>query len=561
LILLGLVILLLIAIQTNPVQNWLAKRAAARLSKDLNTEVTVKRVSFSLLNRMDLEGLLIRDRKKDTLLYAGAMKVRVTDWFIFKDQADLKYIGLEDAVIKTNRIDSVWNYQFIADYFSSPSTIKTDTGTKKKGIELDLKKLDLKNVSLVQEDKWRGETMSLKVASLFLNGNKMDFEKGDLDIADITTDKLYFAIHNYAGNRKTKPAGSPFRLNLGVNLKIANLTLNNGTFVNDRETDRPVHTYFDGAHMVISKINGTIKDFTYIKDTIRARVDISARERSGFELKKLKADFRFDTEQMEFANLDLQTPRSRIRDYFSMQYSEFEDDMSEFVSKVLIHAKFRQADINSDDIAYFAPELRNWNKEIVATGDLKGTVNSFRGNNVFVRSGNSTVAGDVAINGITDINTAMLNLTNGTVTTTYNDLAFYVPKIKEVTTPDLKSLGAIRFNGSFNGTIKKFAAKGNLNTSMGNAYTDLSMNFGGKGEPTYAGSINTRRFNLGRFLDIEKLGYVSMNGRINGAGFSKNTVKTSFDGNISELNYGTYTYRNIRTNGTFQKGSFSGRCA
>jgi autotransporter translocation and assembly factor TamB len=558
LILLGLVILLFLAIQTDPVQNWLAKRAAARLSRDLNTEVTIKNVSFSLLNRMDLDGLLIRDHQKDTLLFAGAMKVRITDWFIFKDQADLKYIGLENAVIKTNRTDSVWNYQFIADYFSSPSSAKTNTANKKKGISLDLKKLDLQKITFIQEDKWRGETMTLKVASLLLNGNKMDFAAGDLDIADLTTDKLYFAIHNYTGKRNTKPAGGAFRLRIGVNLKIANLELNNATFVNDKVTARPVHSYFDGAHMVVSKINGTIKNFSYVGDTIRGKIDISAKERSGFEIKKLKADFRFDTQQMEFANLDLQTPRSRLRDYFSMRYSEFEDDMGEFVDNVVIHARFKQADINSNDIAYFDPEARSWNKEITASGDFNGTVQSFRGSNVYVRAGNSTVTGDVAVNGITDINSAMLNLYGGTVTTTYNELAQYVPSIRNVTTPDLRSLGNIRFNGNFSGTTRKFTTRGTLSTSLGNAYTDLTMKLPEKGEATYSGAINTQRFNLGKFLDIDKLGMVSLNGKISGSGFSKNTVKTKFEGNIGELNYGTYTYRNIATNGTFQKGAFAG---
>jgi autotransporter translocation and assembly factor TamB len=558
LILLGLFILLLIAIQTDPVQNWLAKRAAATLSKSLKTEVTVKKVSFTLLNRMDLEGLLVRDRQKDTLLYAGAMKVRITDWFIFKDRADLKYIGLENAVIKTNRTDSVWNYQFIVDYFSSPSSVKTDTSTRKKGLTLDLKKLDLQKVSLVQEDKWRGETMTLKVGTLLMNSNNMDFVNGDLDIADLTTDKLYFALHNYTGNRKTKPTAGAFHLRLGVNLKIANLELINGTFVNDKETGRPVYPYFDGAHMVVSKINGTIKNFSYIGDTIRGKIDLTARERSGFELKKLKADFRFDTKQMEFANLDLQTPRSRIRDYFSMRYSEFEDDMSAFVDNVLIHARFRQADIHSDDIAYFSPGMKDWNREINATGDFNGTVNAFRGNDVYVRAGSSTLAGDVAINGITKSNSAILHLSGGTVTTTYNDLALYVPQVKNVATPDLRSLGNIRFNGDFNGTIKKFTTRGTLNTSLGNAFTNLTMNLSKKGQPTYSGSINTQRFDLGKFLDIDRLGTVSLNGKINGSGFSKNTVKTKFEGTIGELNYGTYTYRNIATNGTFQKGAFSG---
>jgi hypothetical protein len=115
--LLGLIILVILLLQTDYVQNIIIAQVTKELSKDLNAEVSVKHVSFSFFDKLDLDGTLIRDNKKDTLLYAGTMKVRVTDWFIFKDNIDLKYIGLENALIKLNRKDSVWNYQFIIDHF------------------------------------------------------------------------------------------------------------------------------------------------------------------------------------------------------------------------------------------------------------------------------------------------------------------------------------------------------------------------------------------------------------------------------------------------------------
>ena len=57
------------------------------------------------------------------------------DWFFLKNKADLKFIGLEDAVIKLKRKDSLWNYQFIVDYLSSPTTTKK----KKSSFIIDLK--------------------------------------------------------------------------------------------------------------------------------------------------------------------------------------------------------------------------------------------------------------------------------------------------------------------------------------------------------------------------------------------------------------------------------------
>ena len=66
---------------------------------------------------MHLECLMVEDRKGDTLLYAGDLKVRITDFFFFKKNVELKYIGLDNALVKFQRTDSVWNQQFLFHYF------------------------------------------------------------------------------------------------------------------------------------------------------------------------------------------------------------------------------------------------------------------------------------------------------------------------------------------------------------------------------------------------------------------------------------------------------------
>ena len=69
--LLILIMALWILIQLPFVQNWIADYAAGRLSKALHTVVKVKSVSFTLLNKVNLEGLYIEDQHNDTLLSAG----------------------------------------------------------------------------------------------------------------------------------------------------------------------------------------------------------------------------------------------------------------------------------------------------------------------------------------------------------------------------------------------------------------------------------------------------------------------------------------------------------
>ena len=66
---------------------------------------------------MAMNGLLVEDQKKDTLLYAGNASVNITDWFFLKNKATLKYVALDNALVNMERTDSVWNYQFLIDYF------------------------------------------------------------------------------------------------------------------------------------------------------------------------------------------------------------------------------------------------------------------------------------------------------------------------------------------------------------------------------------------------------------------------------------------------------------
>jgi hypothetical protein len=100
---------------------------------------------------MLLEGALVFDKKNDTLLYAGTAKVNITDWFFFKENIVLKYVELDDGIINLYRKDSVWNYQFMVDYFSSP---KKKKDTSKNVIKLDLKIVELNRFKIWQQDGW-----------------------------------------------------------------------------------------------------------------------------------------------------------------------------------------------------------------------------------------------------------------------------------------------------------------------------------------------------------------------------------------------------------------------
>lgn len=151
---------------------------------------------------MHLQGVLVEDQHQDTLLYAGEVRVRITDWFFFKKNIELKYIGLSDAVIQMQRTDSVWNHQFLIDYFTSPSSGKSEGST-----QLNLKQIDFKNISFVKKDAWLGQDMTVRLSSFSLSADDINLSKRTISLGSLHIVDPYFSLYNYP-RRKPAPADS-----------------------------------------------------------------------------------------------------------------------------------------------------------------------------------------------------------------------------------------------------------------------------------------------------------------------------------------------------------------
>lgn len=562
LVLLCLLVAAVLLVQTSLVQNWLVGKATYRLSKALKTRVSIKHVDFSLFNKMQLQGTYVEDRNKDTLLYAGSLNVRITDWFFLKDAAELKYIGLDDATIRLTRTDSIWNYQFLADFFADTST----STEKKKTISFDLKEVELSNIHLLKRDGWRGEDMALYLRSLDLDAKEVNFDKKLLDVNSLSITEPVFSITNYKGRRPytpvtiKRPVGDTalYWNPGGWRLLAADLQITNGTFKTGKQGGRPAYYYFDGSYIQFNHINARFKNLALIKDTVTARVSLNTVERSGFQVKSFKANMKWHPRAMEFANLDIRTNKSHLTHYFAMRYDQF-DDMEDFVSKVHMQGVFRDAVVHSDDIAYFAPELAGWKKDIHLTGTIRGTVDNLTGKGVLLRAGSSTLLnGDISMKGLPDIDNTFINFKSNDFRTTWADALTIIPELKEITDPRLDRLQYLHFTGSFIGYVKDFVASGTAETALGTVVTDVNMKFPDKGSPSYTGKVTTNGFKLGSFIDNDQVGAISFNGTVKGSSFAMKNMQADLDGTVSSIGFNGYNYQNIKVKGTLAKRLFNG---
>ena len=547
----GLILLLWLLIRIPSVQNRLVHFATEQASKSIKTEIKIGSVDFTPFNRFYLNQVLVRDQSKDTLLYAGSIKLSITDWFFVKDKITIKYLGLSDTYINTTRTDSTWNYNFIIEALSSNNPAPSQPSK----IELDLKEIVLENIRYHTIDKWRGEDQLISIKSFKVDTKKFDLKNKIIAFNKIQIDQPYFDLNQYEPLRPDSliPASEP-RIE-GVlywnpdqwKISATQVQLKKGNFKSDLNDETTPLSYFDGEHINFQNINGEINNFNLVDDTIKANIELSTTERSGFHVNSLTALMKMDPTEMSFEQLSIKTPYSTIGHSFTMKYKNFTDDMAEFVTNVTLEGDIKESVLDLKDIAFFAPQLKDEKIKLILDGKVEGPVANLYADNVELDYGENTfIRGDLHITGLPDTDVATYKLDNALVVSSISDLYKALPFLKKDIPLDLQPLGKINYQGNISVTEKVILTKGKLNTSIGSITTDISIKNPGSNSMLVTSAGTLSNFNLGQFLKIEQLEELSGNYLV-----KSNTSEVSFNSLLSSLRFNAYTYSSLYLKGVF----------
>jgi hypothetical protein len=241
-----------------------------------------------------------------------------------------------------------------------------------------------------------------------------------------------------------------------------------------------------------------------------------------------------------------------------MKYRNFKDDMNDFLNRVDVVGRLTKSKVHSDDIAFFAPELKDWNRTFDLIGKTTGTLNRFEIRDMIAKSNNTLIQGDLSLRDIDDLDNMFLIFNSTGSLTNFKEISSFAPTVSALKKAELQRLGDLYYEGNFTGYLTDFVAKGNIRTNLGSISTDLKFNLKDNNIPTYEGEIATENFELGTLTAEKSLGSLSLKGKVKGQGFSLKTVKTYFNGQIAKIGFNGYEYRNIDIDGSFEKNNFNG---
>lgn len=564
--LIALIILVLVLVNTTTVQNYLAKRGALILSEKLNTKVSIRNVRIDFLNHVLVEGLYIEDKQNDTLAYIGKVQVRITDWFFMKaTKPVIHYVGLSDAYIHLYRKNksNIWNYAFIEDAFSSDSKPKK-TGQSQE-FELDLEKLLLNNVRFHMDDAWAGYDYDIDIGSFTTNVDNVDFKKKIMDISSVKLAGSSIRLRDFKGGKPPSPKKASVIDTTAFNpdnwaIKVKTFGLEDCHFRFISKEEDPYPKEFDPEYFDISGLNASVQNLNVNGDTLTAKLEqFSARERSGFIVKDMRADVSVSPVASICKNLFIETNNSKISDYYAMHYDRFPDFL-DYIAKVKMVARLKKATVDVRDIAYFAPQLRDLPLTVLtASGEATGTVDNLVAKNLNLSDGFSTAKGDLTVIGLPETEQTVFIFQKGEIFTTGSSILKFAPSLKSNPNINVGIIDYAYFTGSFSGLLNDFSAKGNFRTNLGDVTADIRMKIPNRQLPTYSGRVSSNAFDLGRFFNQPALGTATLNAELQGASFDVEGIRINATTKIKDITFNGYTYKDIVADGTFDNKKFDGK--
>ena len=314
----------------------------------------------------------------------------------------------------------------------------------------------------------------------------------------------------------------------------------------------------------VTELNGDFKNLNTKGHLFQTQIDkLTLKEKSGFYLKNLTALATIDSHFIELKNLLLLTKKTRLTDYYKMQFKRYKD-FNNYVRKVKMTAKFKNSYISSSDVAYFAPELKTMKLDLAMDGQISGYVNDLKAKNLAIKAGNSTyLKGNFRIKGLPLWNQTFMDLNFEMAGSNKKDIDQILKGItnNKVKAVDqiIEKFGNINFNGSFTGFPKDFIAYGEFKTKLGRFKSDVNMKIDQKGIPSYVGNVKTFDFNLGELLNEKLLGKISSTVAVKGRGTALKDLKEELNGQVAYLDFNGYRYQNIKLDGTLENKFFDGK--
>jgi hypothetical protein len=596
-----ILIIVIFLIQTPYVQNIIRGKAETYLSRKLQTRVNIGNLYIKFPERVVLKNIYLEDRQKDTLLSAGLIDVNIHMWGLLHSNIDIGKVQLEAVTMKVKRLlpDTIFNFQFIADAFSSPrqqTPVKKDSSTMK----MSLRELQMDKIRLVYKDTITGNDMEVwidhsqthldtfdpaalrfhvtqfrmsgleariqqnkplvvpdtNVAKAVAAGVPMDIQLGKIEFADSKVDYSNGVTAMTASLQLGRLAAEVQSVDVDKQVfRVKAMELDSTNVRYDDNTKRHQKKGMDYAHLDIGGLTLSGNDLMYSADSISGVLTKGQfTERSGFQLSQLHTGFVYTSHETVLKDLLLRTPGTLLQRNLTLHYTS-PAAAAKDPAHTLVDLDLPGSRIQVKDILVFVPSLASqpafhpndvWNVDARVRGNLDALqVERLR------FSGLQDIRLDVAGTVLHPMDTKRVaaNLRISSISGSRRSLEALLPKGSLPANIAIPARFTLR--GSLQGGMTGFKSDMVLNTTSGTVVLKgYIQQMRDPQNARYDLVLQTRALDLGYILkDSAQWGLVTADLTAKGKGFDQRTADAVLHGRLQAATIRGYTYHDFLFDG------------
>lgn len=476
----------------------------------------------------------------------------------------MKEVNPEKLIFRANKLYAN-NIKAVIIQDTSYLPEKPDTSTGPLNFQIDANELNLNNIYYSQQSLTNQFFMDVKAGKLLAHPQKIDIPNQSIEIKDFLLEnsaaKILMAAR--AAELAEQVPDTIIQENAIESEKwrvsIRDLNLNNIGFVMDNENNKPQPAGIDYAHLNVQNLVLDADDINYTTDTIAGTINqLSAKEKSGLDIQKLKTRFEYNPQGGVLNDLYLQTSNTILQHYAAVKYPSLEA-ISKNSSLMQMEIHLDKSIIGMKDLLIFAPQLtaqpffrKHRNGMLQLAADLTGRMDALNIEKLFVSGlGNTEVNLRGTVYGAPDPGKLGYNLNITKLQSSRNDLETLLPPsaLKQIRLPDRFGI-----TGTISGTASLYRPDLMIITTDGNAAVRGTVDMShGTGRERYHLALKTRNLNVGRIIRNPELGRISADLAANGQSFDINRMNARMKGRIHAAGFNNYTYRSINFDGNIAR--------
>jgi hypothetical protein len=571
------------ALQFPQVQTFVVGKATNWVSGKTHTRVEIGRVDIDFFKTLVLEDIYLEDQQKDTLLYAGELKVNIGVLGLRNSTVVLNLIGLDNAVVnlKKSPKDSTFNYQFLIDAFVSDTTTTTDTTSSSWTV--DLEELDFNNFRFNYADPIDGndlrlslqkletniETLGLneqhpRIENILLEGLNVAFEQpfAEADTLGATlakatqTDSIAAAVEQSITKAPANTSEQDSLFNSsGYALNIGEIRVVNSTVRYEVKGAPRVANQFNYQHLFMQDLNLLLKDLVVGENDFAAKLqNLAFKDQSGVQLNQLTVDLQADMPRAEVKLNTFRTPNSALDNVRIVMAST--TDTERMLRNLRVEADFEDDSLAVRDLAYFTdafdtiPVLRD--QKMYIDGDLRMANARVDFNNLRLAINDQNyIRGSVSATEIDSLPLTYANLQIAELRTNMDFIARFLPA---GTLPaEAMKLGQLSLSADVSGKLSGAKAQMSLQSGVGQVDTDLNLRTNDQFDRNYiSGTVRSTNLNAAKLVG-NGLGQVAFVMELDASQVKDEIAVNKGDLLLKRLSYNDYTYRNIQLRSTYLK--------